>query len=110
LWRLRIVGSLIAAGHVSDDVAGDHLYAAADLSTLKGAVSANDSLRIDPKRKPAIDRVMAQVRRAGYNLRANEICDAFALDQALSASGESITNRIALKLEMKALQLLPRIS
>jgi hypothetical protein len=85
------------------------VLAAADLATLKGSLSAADSLRIDPERGPAIDRVKRIMRRVGYPLGDFEKVDSFRLDKLLASSSESIENRIALKLEMAALGLLPRV-
>jgi hypothetical protein len=84
--------------------------AAAQLTVLKSSISAADSARIDPDRVPALNRVRAILRRAGYPLAENEIVDAFRLDSVLAKSSESIEGRIALKIEMGRLGLLPRLS
>jgi hypothetical protein len=117
--RGSVVRVLIENGHVHDDLAPDHLYArsvplsadaAAQLEVLKTSISAADSARIDPDRVPALTRVRAILRRAGYPLAENEIVDAFRLDSVLAKSSESIEGRIALKIEMGRLGLLPRLS
>jgi hypothetical protein len=68
-----------------------------DMSALKGQLSAADSLRVDPRRKPAMTRVMAQLRRFGYDLKDTETVDPFRLDQVLANSEADTTSRIALK-------------
>jgi hypothetical protein len=120
--RGTAVRKLIEAGHIEDDLAAApaHVYAnkaqslskdaAERLSALKSSISAADSARIDPDRVPALTRVRAILRRAGYPLADNEIVDAFRLDSVLAKSSESIEGRIALKIEMGRLGLLPRLS
>jgi hypothetical protein len=117
--RGAVVRVLIESGHVHNDLAPDHLYArsvplsadaAAQLEVLKTSISAADSARIDPDRVPALTRVRAILRRAGYPLADNEIVDSFKLDQVLAKSGETIESRIALKIDMGRLGLLPRLS
>jgi hypothetical protein len=74
------------------------------------AISAADSAKIDPSRIPALSRIKAILRRVGYDLKDHETVDAFKLDQLLAKSAESIESRIAIKLEMGKLGLLPRLS
>jgi hypothetical protein len=119
--RGAILRSMIEAGHVQNDLAPDHLYAAsawlsadgdasARLEALKSSISAADSAKIDPRRIPALSRIKAVLRRVGYGaLGDSEIVDSFKLDQVLAKSGESIESRIAIKLEMAKLGLLPRL-
>jgi hypothetical protein len=114
-----VVRALIESGHVHDDFAPDHLYArsvplsadaAAQLEVLKTLISAADSARIDSDRVPALNRIKATLRRVGYDLKDSDVCDSFKLDQLLAKSAETIESRIALKLEMGRLGLLPRLS
>lgn len=111
--RGRVLKVLVNNGHALDDLQStDALYAAAaaDRSTLTTAISAADSLRIDPNRAPAINRLKAVLRRVGYGeLKDHEIVDAFRLDQVLAKSTQSIESRIATKMEMSRLGLLPRV-
>jgi hypothetical protein len=108
--RHRAIKAAIEQGHLVDDLTPHRLFAGADMTALKGQLSAADSLKVDPNRRHALERVRSQLRRFGYgDLKDSEIVDTFRLDQVLANSAD-ITRRIALKLEMKALQLLPRIS
>jgi hypothetical protein len=84
--------------------------AASDRSVLTTSISAADSAKIDPRRIPALTRIKSILRRVGYDLKDHEIVDAFKLDQLLARSAESIESRIAIKLEMGKLGLLPRLS
>lgn len=106
--RGRVVGALADNGHIVDDLSPGAMYAG-DRSTLTGQLSAADSLKVDAKRKPSLDRIMATLRRFGYDARENEIVDRFKLDQVLAKSND-ITGRLALKAEMRQLNLLPRVS
>ena len=93
-----------AASWLSADAAGQ-------LAVLKSSISAADSAKIDPKRIPALNRIKAILRRVGYGaLGDSEILDGFKLDQVLAKSGESIESRIAIKLDLGRLGLLPRLA
>jgi hypothetical protein len=117
--RGAVLRSMIEAGHVENDLSPDHIYAAsswlsadasARLEALKTSISAADSAKIDPDRVPALNRIKAMLRRVGYGVLGDgDIVDSFKLDQVLAKSDESIESRIALKLEMGKLGLLPRL-
>jgi hypothetical protein len=117
--RGAILHSMIEAGHVENDLSADHMYAhssnlsaeaAEHLSLLKTSISAADSAKIDPKRIPALNRIKAVLRRVGYDLKDTDVCDFFKLDNLLAKSNETVESRIALKMEMARLGLLPRLS
>jgi hypothetical protein len=83
---------------------------AAQLSALKSSISAADSLRLDPDRGPALNWVKAQLQRWHYPWKDDAVIDPIKLDQVLASSGADPTSRIALKIEMGKLNLLPRLS
>jgi hypothetical protein len=120
--RANAIQKLIAAGHVSDDLAAPAtaIYASAKplskeasdtLAAMHTAISAADSARVDPKRVPTLNRIKAQLRRYGYgDLKDSEILDSFRLDQVLAKSSASIEDRIELKTSCWQCGLLPRLA
>ena len=100
--RGRIVKHLVAAGHVHDDLAGDHLYAAADgrvkLSPIAAAADARNS--------PLLGEVKARCERLGFqlDLTSDKPVSVFAMDEKFK--GADISERLRIKTAMKSLHLI----
>jgi hypothetical protein len=81
--------------------------AAPEMATLKGSISAADSLRIDPKRRATLDLVKATLKRWNYPWQDDAVIDSQKLDVCFA--GRDVTERLALKVSMRACGLLPRV-
>jgi hypothetical protein len=75
---------------------------------LTGSITPAESLKIDPRRKTVLNRISATLRRWDYPYSDSALIDAQALER--SCAGRDVTERSALKVAMRATNLLPRYS
>ena len=84
--REAVLKALHQAGHVTGDLSNRALFASAERPGFT-ALTPIEAAEASPNNPALVLSVTARCRRAGYDLRADEKCDVFKLNDALSRAG-----------------------